>query len=132
MKMTGNAKGEFDVKLIPQTDERVIPLFGRMTIDKAFRGDLTGSSQGQMLSAGTAIKNSAGYVAIEKVEGVLQGKRGTFVLEHNATMDKGQGMLNILVVPDSGTDELLGLTGKLNIIIEGGKHFYDFVYELPE
>jgi hypothetical protein len=124
------AKGEFDVKLVPQTDERTIPLFGRMTIDKTFHGDLEGSSKGQMLSTGTSVKNSAGYVAIEKVDAVLQGKRGTFVLEHNAIMNKGEGMLNIIVVPDSGTGELEGITGKMEIIITGGKHFYNFEFEL--
>ncbi len=130
--MNLQAKGEFNVKLKPLTDEREIPLFGRMSIDKEFSGDLVGTSLGQMLSAGTAIPNSAGYVAIEKVDGTLHGRQGTFVLQHNATMDKGVGILNIIVVPDSGTDELLGLTGNLKIIRKDGKHFYEFDYELPE
>ena len=125
------AKGEFDVKIIPQQDERAIPLFGRMTLDKEFRGDIVATSQGQMLSSGTAIPNSAGYVAIERVEGTLHGKQGTFVLQHNAIMDKGEGTLNIVVVPDSGTGELVGLTGKLNIIRKDKKHFYEFEYMLP-
>jgi hypothetical protein len=129
--MTFHANGEFDVKIVPQKEERIIPLFGRMTIDKTFRGDLVGTSQGQMLSAGTAVKNSAGYVAIELVEGTLHGRNGSFVLEHNAIMNKGEGALNIIVVPDSGTGELAGLTGKLNIIIIEGKHFYEFEYNLP-
>jgi hypothetical protein len=129
--MTIQAKGEFEVKIVPQKEERVIPLFGRMTIDKTFSGDLVGKSQGQMLSSGTTVKNSAGYVAIELVEGTLHGKNGSFVLEHNAIMNKGEGTLNIIVVPDSGTGELTGLSGKLNIIITGGKHFYEFEYELP-
>ncbi|MCW3122369.1 MAG: hypothetical protein JWQ38_1861 [Flavipsychrobacter sp.] len=125
------AKGEFEVKLLPQTDERAIPLFGRMTIDKVFRGDLEGTSQGQMISTGTTVSNSAGYVAIERVEGRLNGKKGAFALQHNAIMNKGEGSLNVIVVPDSGTDELTGLTGKLNIIRKDGKHFYEFDYELP-
>ena len=130
--MTAHAKGDFDVKLIPKQGDRPIPLFGRMTIDKEFRGDLVGASQGQMLSTGTAVANSAGYVAIEQVTGTLWGKAGTFVLEHNAIMNKGRGTLNIIVVPDSGTGNLIGLTGKMNITIIGGKHFYDLEYELPE
>ena len=108
--MSNHAKGEFSVKLVPQTDERSIPMFGRMSIDKEFHGDLSGTSQGQMLSAGTAVPNSAGYVAIEKVTGSLAGKKGSFILQHNATMNKGAPLLNIIVVPDSGTDDLAGLT----------------------
>ena len=130
--MTFQAKGEFEVKLIPQTGDRAIPLFGRMTIDKSFHGDLQGTSQGQMLSAGTTVPNSAGYVAIERVEAILNGKRGTFVLQHNATMNKGEPMLNIIVVPDSGTDELTGMAGRLNIIIKDKKHFYELEYTLPD
>ncbi|MBA4167490.1 MAG: DUF3224 domain-containing protein [Chitinophagaceae bacterium] len=130
--MTAQAKGQFEVKIIPQKEDREIALMGRMTIDKVFHGDLEGSSQGQMLSSGTAIPNSAGYVAIEKVEGTLQGKRGTFVLQHHATMNKGEAMLEIIVIPDSGTDQLLGLSGKLNIIRKEGKHFYEFEYTLPD
>ncbi len=126
------AKGEFIVRLKPLADDREIPLFGRMSIDKEFTGDLVGTSMGQMLSAGTAVPNSAGYVAIEKVDGTLNGRRGTFVLQHNATMDKGVGTLNIIVVPDSGTAKLTGLKGNLNIIRKDGKHFYEFDYELPE
>lgn len=128
--MKAIAKGEFDVKIVPQQEERAIPLLGRMSIDKEFRGDIIGTSQGQMLSAGTAVPNSAGYVAIEKVTGTLQGKRGSFVLQHNATMNKGEGKMNIIVVPDSGTDDLAGLSGQLNIIIDDKKHFYEFEYEL--
>ena len=126
------AKGEFEVKLVPQKDEQVIPLFGRLTINKTFSGDLTGTSQGQMLSSGTAIPNSAGYVAIERVDGKLHGKQGTFVLQHNATMNRGEPVLNVIVVPDSGTGELEGLTGKLNIVIKDKKHYYEIEYTLPE
>jgi hypothetical protein len=130
--MKAIAKGEFTVKIIPQTEDRQLPLFGRMTIDKAFYGDIIGTSQGQMLSAGTQIPNSAGYVAIERITGTIHGKRGTFVLQHNATMNRGEGNLNIVVVPDSGTEELAGLTGNLSISIKDKKHFYEFEYELPD
>lgn len=127
-----HAKGEFEVKLVPITDDRTIPLTGRMTIDKEFHGDLEGSSEGQMLSAGTAVSNSAGYVAIERVEGSLNNKKGSFFLQHNAIMDKGKGTLNIIIIPDSGTDELKGITGKLSIEIVNKRHFYDLEYSLPE
>ncbi|MBO9205291.1 MULTISPECIES: DUF3224 domain-containing protein [Niastella] len=130
--MTRYAKGEFEVKLVPQTDEREIPLLGRLSIDKVFHGDIVGSSQGQMLSARTAVPASAGYVAIERVEATINNKKGSFVLQHNATMSNGEFMLNIIVVPDSGTDELTGIAGKLNIIMKDKKHFYEMEYILPE
>jgi hypothetical protein len=129
--MTLYAKGEFEVKLVPQTEEREIPNMGRLSIDKVFRGDIEGTSQGQMLSAKTAVPASAGYVAIERVEATINGKKGAFVLQHNATMNKGEPMMNIIVIPDSGTDELTGIAGKLTIIIKDKKHFYEMEYTLP-
>ena len=107
-------------------------MLARMTIDKTFTGDLAGTTQGQMLSARTAVPDSAGYVAIERVEGTLAGKKGSFVLQHSATMDRGVPAQTITVVPDSGMDELEGLTGTLTIIIAEGKHSYDFAYSLPD
>lgn len=128
-----HATGSFDVKLTPQplTDTSDSTL-GRMSIDKKFHGDLDASSKGEMLSAMTAVKGSAGYVAMEKVTGTLAGKTGTFVLQHHATMDRGTPHLAIEVVPDSGTGQLAGITGTMNIRITEGKHFYDFDYALPE
>lgn len=103
---------------------------GRMSIDKHFHGDLEGHSIGQMLSAMSPVKGSAGYVAIERVTGVLGGRSGSFVLQHTGIMDRGVPSLTVTVVPDSGTDALAGLTGRLEIKIEGGKHFYEFEYSL--
>ena len=129
--MSNRATGTFEVKLNPQDEGAEAPV-GRMTIDKQFQGDLVGTSKGQMLMAGSeSEKGSAGYVAIEKVTGTLNGRRGTFYLQHNATMNRGAGELNIIVIPDTGAGELTGLSGKMNIIIEGGKHSYEFDYELP-
>jgi hypothetical protein len=130
--VTSRATGTFDVKITPlgtDTPAEGSPL-GRMSIDKQFHGDLEGTSTGEMLTAGTGIKNSAGYVAMERVTGRLHGKRGTFALQHNATMTRGEGSLNIIVVPDSGTGDLTGLSGRLNIEITGGKHVYAFEYSL--
>ncbi len=124
------ATGPFDVKLVPQMGDQMDADLSRMTIDKQFHGDLQGTSKGQMLSARTSVKNSAGYVAIEKVTGTLGGKRGSFVLQHNATMTRGVPYLNIIVVPDSGTDELTGLSGTMKINIDAGKHSYEFEYSL--
>jgi hypothetical protein len=129
--MTNKATGTFTVKIVPQTD-RIIPLFSRMTLDKEIHGDLEAATQGQMLAAGTATPNSAGYVAIERVVGTLHGKKGSFVLQHNATMNRGVPSLNITVVPDSGTDELTGLSGIFTVIIEEGKHSFEFVYTLSD
>ena len=130
--MSDRATGTFEVKLNPQ-DEGSEAAVGRMTIDKQFQGDLMGTSKGQMLMAGSeSVQGSAGYVAIEKVTGTLNGRRGTFYLQHNATMNRGVGELNIIVIPDTGADQLTGLSGRMNIVIEGGKHSYEFDYELPE
>jgi len=102
----------------------------RMSIDKQFHGDLEASSQGEMLSAGTDVKGSAGYVAIERVSGSLHGRNGSFVLQHNATMTRGVPYLNIIVVPDSGVGELVGLGGIMRINIADGKHSYEFEYTI--
>jgi hypothetical protein len=103
-----------------------------MAIDKQFRGDLEGSSRGEMLTAGTDVKGSAGYVAIERVTGPLHGRSGSFVLQHNGIMTRGAPQLAIAVVPDSGTGELAGLAGRMTIEIDEGAHSYGFEYTLGE
>jgi hypothetical protein len=126
------AAGPFDVKITPQDDSSDDPLLNRMMLDKSYLGDLEASSKGQMLTAGTAVKGSGAYVAIEKVTGVLNGRSGTFILQHTGTMNQGAPQLAIIVVPDSGTGDLRGLSGKMNITIApDGKHSYDLEYELP-
>jgi len=110
--MTNHATGTFEVKLAPQDDKSDDKSMGRMTIDKQWHGDLEGSSQGQMLTGGDVAKGSAGYVAMEKFTGTLKGRKGSFILQHSATMTKGEGQLTITVVPDSGAGELAGLSGK--------------------
>lgn len=131
--VTMRASGTFDVKVAPLAAYDTAPgsPLARMSIDKQFHGDLEATSKGEMLAAGTAVKGSAGYVAVERVSGTLKGRRGSFILQHNATMSRGVPALNIIVVPDSGTDELEGLTGTMQIIIENGKHSYEFDYTLP-
>jgi hypothetical protein len=127
------ATGSFEVRLQPLSNSEVSddPLFGRLLLTKKFSGDLAGSARGQMLSAGTDTQGSAGYVAIDRFTGSLEGHRGSFVLQHSGSMNRGVPTLSIMVVPDSGTDELQGLTGTLSINIIDGKHFYDFIYSLP-
>lgn len=127
------ATGPFDVKLAPQPPAPGIESanLGRQTIDKQFHGDLEATSLGEMIAAMGGVQGSAGYVAMERVTGVLHGKRGTFVLQHTGIMDRGAPSLVITVVPDSGTDALTGLTGTMTIQIEQGKHSYVFDYDLP-
>lgn len=124
-----HAAGTFEVKLAPQADDGD-PTLGRLSLDKQFHGDLEGTSRGQMLTAGTDVEGSAGYVAIERVRGTLHGRRGTFALQHSGTMTRGAPSLTIHVVPDSGTEELAGLSGNMSITIAEGRHSYDFEYAL--
>jgi hypothetical protein len=128
------AKGTFEAKIapLPHYNTSEDAKLARMSIDKQFQGDLVGTSQGEMLSAGTAIKGSAGYVAIERVIGKLNGRSGSFALQHNATMTRGAPYLNIVVVPDSGTEGLAGLRGSMHIVIDKGNHSYEFEYDFPE
>lgn len=125
--------GKFEVKLTP-LDSYAKGIYGnslgRMSIDKTFEGDLQATSKGEMLSALTPEKGSAGYVAIEQVTGTLEGRKGGFVLQHFGTMNKGQDRLILEVVPGSGTGQLTGLTGNMAIKIEDGQHSYEFEYEL--
>ncbi len=131
--VTTRARGTFQVKLTPQaTDSTAHGTLASMSIDKRFEGDLEATSEGAMLSAGTTVKGSAGYVAIERVSGTLHGRRGTFVLQHSGTMTRGAPQLTITVVPDSGTDQLVGLAGTMTITIAGGKHSYELEYTLSD
>ena len=133
MPTTQHAAGTFDVTLSPQPASSPTPgaALGRMLLDKRYHGDLDGTAQGQMLSAGTVTTGSAGYVAMEHVAGRLQGRSGSFILQHHGLMNRGKPQLSIVVVPDSGTGELAGLAGTMDIRIAEGKHFYSFDYTLP-
>ncbi|MBK7593744.1 MAG: DUF3224 domain-containing protein [Gemmatimonadetes bacterium] len=128
-----HASGPFDVKLIPQQDDPATAgPFGRMLLDKHFHGDLEGTSNGQMLAGRTAVAGSAAYVAMEAVTGSLHGRTGTFMLSHVGIMNRGAASLSVSVVPDSGTDELVGLSGTLQINIDAGKHSYHFDYTFDQ
>jgi len=133
--MPNHATGAFDVKLTPQSlaEAPSDSGLGRMALAKEFHGELEATSMGEMLTAMSNVQGSGAYVAVERVTGKLDGYSGSFMLQHTGVMTRGVPQLTITVVPDSGTDGLTGLTGKLNIRIEaGGKHFYDFDYELPQ
>ena len=130
--MTQVAKGTFTVKLspLPFDGQPEASKLGRLSIDKQISGDLVAATSGQMLSAMTDTKGSAGYVAIERVVGSLHGRTGSFVLQHSGTMNRGAPGLSVTVVPDSGTDDLVGLQGDFKIVIAEGRHSYEFSYSL--
>lgn len=130
---TMKATGTFEVKSTPVAAEDKVgdPLIGRLALDKQFSGALTGTSKGQMLGFQGETPGTGGYVAMEMVNGTLDGKKGSFALQHIGTMGDSKFDLNISVVPGSGTGELKGISGKMAVIIEGGKHSYVFEYTLP-
>jgi hypothetical protein len=132
--MTSKAAGTFEVKTAPLAPDEALSAtsIGRYSLDKTFRGDLTGASAGEMLGAGSLATGTAGYVAIEEVTGTLNGLSGSFALQHLGTMDGGRFEINVQVVPGSGTGGLMGITGTMKINIEGGKHSYELEYALPE
>ncbi|WP_322081111.1 DUF3224 domain-containing protein [Burkholderia sp. BCC1972] len=132
MKLLAN--GPFEVKLNPESLSAVAEHsgLGRMSLDKQFHGDLEAVSHGEMLAFRSSVQGSAGYVAMETVQGVLGGRQGSFVLQHSSTMTRGEPKQSITVVPDSGTGELLGLSGSMIIHIDDGLHSYGFDYELPD
>lgn len=126
------ATGNFEVKTIPQPPEEAAggEAIGRLLLDKHFHGDLEAESIGTMLGARTAVAGSAGYVAIEKVTGSLKGRAGSFLLQHYGLMTRGALEQTVTVIPDSGTDELAGMSGKMIIQIENGTHAYRLEYDL--
>ena len=126
---TNRAVGTFEVKMVPQpsTDESTV---GRMALEKQFRGDLEATSLGQMLAFMSGVKGSAGYVAMERVVGTLHGLAGSFTLQHSGTMNRSVPTLSVTVVPDSGIDDLAGLSGRMDIIIDASGHSYVFEYEI--
>lgn len=131
--MTTRVSGTFEVKMTPQVaDKDADSGVGRYSLDKQFNGDLEGTSKGEMLAVGTAVEGSAGYVAMELVKGKLNGRSGSFALQHIGIMTRGAAELNVTVVPDSGTDQLVGLAGRMTINIDAGKHSYEFEYTLAE
>lgn len=129
--MRKTIRGEFDVKMLPQAPDTALgEAIGRFGLDKRFHGALDATSRGQMLAFRSAVEGSAGYVAMEQVDGTLDGRAGTFVLQHSGTMDRGAQRLDLNVVPDSGTGELVGLRGSMQIEIADGKHYYIFEYAI--
>ena len=132
--MKSRATGTFEVKMSPQTvhDEALGSAVSRLSLEKQFHGDLQATSKGEMLASRSVVQGSAGYIALEQVTGTLQGRVGTFVLQHSGTMARGVPQLSVTVVPDSGTGQLVGLSGNLVINVVDGKHLYDFDYSVAD
>jgi hypothetical protein len=132
--MSQRATGSFDVKVTPQKPDTQVARaanLSRLTIDKRFHGDLEGISKGEMLALQTEVKGSAGYVALERVTAKLKGRSGSFVLQHSASMTRGESSSEITVVPDSATGELRGLSGRMNISVGAdGAHAYEFDFKI--
>ena len=128
------AKGEFEVKRIPQEELDIGggACVGHSRFDKRFRGPLDAASVVHMLAVMSPVAGSGAYVAIERIEGTLDGRRGSFFAQHNGVMDRGKPSLDLTVVPDTGTDGLVGLRGRIAIDIVDGKHFYTFDYDLDD
>jgi hypothetical protein len=128
------ARGSFTVEVKPQAEPTSVEgvSLGRLSLDKRFEGDLAATGKGEMLTALTPIKGSAGYVAIERVTGTLHGRGGSFVFQHTGIMDRGAQQLSITVVPGSGTDALVGLAGTFKLSMVEGRHLYEFEYSLPQ
>jgi hypothetical protein len=130
--MPTHAAGPFEVKVVPVEDKSLEPGVGRMALDKQYHGDLEATGKGQMLTAGAPQKGGGGYVAMEKVTGTLNGRSGSFVLQHTGIMKANVPDMTISVVPESGTGQLEGIAGTMTITIApGGKHSYAFAYTLP-
>ena len=132
--MSAVARGSFTVEMKPQAEPTSVEgvSLGRVSLDKRFEGDLAATGKGEMLTALTPIKGSAGYVAIERVTGTLHGRGGSFVFQHTGIMDRGAQQLSITVVPGSGTDALAGIAGTFKLSIVEGRHLYEFEYSLPQ
>ena len=131
--MSTHVSGSFSITMTPATTPQRSgrTALGRMLLDKVYKGDLAATASGEMLSAVTDPKGAAGYVAVESITGVLQGRQGSFVVQHAGTMADGKQELSIVIVPHSGTGQLEGISGTMGIRIEAGQHFYDLDYSLP-
>ena len=133
--MPHHAEGPFDVKTLPLPagEATTGAALGRFSLDKQYHGALEATGKGEMLSSGSPQTGSAGYVAIEEVIGSLDGRKGSFALQHWGTLNAGEAELRIEIVPGSGSGELAGIAGTLTIdIASGGKHTYALDYTLPE
>ena len=124
------ARGTFAVTLTPE--ESGLAQIGRFALEKVYAGDAVGAGTGIMLSAGDPATGEAGYVALEVASVRLHGRTGTFAMQQLGTMSGGEQHLTYVVTPGSGTGDLAGISGRLDLEIRDGQHHYDLVYELPD
>jgi hypothetical protein len=129
-----DASGPFNVTVTPtgDPDRTGCTQTGRMLLDKQYFGDLSATGRGQMLTAVTDTKGSAAYVAIETISGTLGGREGSFAIQHAGSMGGGAEHIAITIVPDSGSGQLVGISGTMSILREEGKHAYALRYTLPQ
>jgi Protein of unknown function (DUF3224) len=132
--MTHHAAGTFEVKVQPLPEDEKVPglKVARFAFDKQWKGDLEGTSKGEMMATNAGDKGSGGYVAVEQIDGRLSGHTGSFAVVHKGTMEGGSFDLVVEVVPGSGTGQLAGISGRITITIAGGKHSYAMDYALPD
>jgi hypothetical protein len=128
------ARGTFEVEAErhPPYDTAPGATIGRTSLTKVFQGDVVGTSTVEMLSAVSEVHGSAGYVAIERIDGSVHGRAGSFVVQHNGIMTRGAPELSITIVPDSGTGELAHIAGAMKIDIVDGAHHYTLDYTFAE
>ena len=125
-----NATGTFEVKMLPPSGPAPNDGFMRLSIDKTFQGSLEGTSRVEMMATSDGTSPSGGYVALERFTGKLDGKAGSFIMQHSGTMSPGSSEIKVLVSPGSGSGELTGISGTLEIRREGKQHFYTLRYVL--
>lgn len=130
-RMKKTVTGTFEVKMLPPAAPPVEGDFVRLSLDKTFEGPLKGTSRVEMLASNAGTTGSGGYVALEKFTGKLDGRAGTFIMQHSGIMAPGMMDIKVLVSPGSGTGELENIAGSLEIRKEGKQHFYTLHYELP-
>lgn len=120
----------FEIQLRPDEAGELDGTAGRFEFTKSWSGGIEGTGRGFMASGGDPQSGSAGYVALELVEGTLDGRSGSFLLQQFGLMDSGGQRLEYAVVPGSGTGELTGLTGTVSLTVEGGVHQVELDYSL--
>jgi hypothetical protein len=125
------AKGTFKANLVPgeTLDDRNGVQLGLAHVSKTFAGDLVGTSETSVMTVMTP--QPAAYVGIERFDGSLHGRNGTFVLQHNAGVVAGEQWMTWKIVETSGTGELAGIRGEGQIIIDpDGSHSYELEYDI--
>lgn len=128
MSETTSSEAHFDIDLRP--GDALLPDSGRFDFTKTWGGAMVGTGHGVMLSAGDPATGAAGYVALERFEGSLDGRTGGFALQQSGTMSNAGAEMSYLIVPGSGTDDLTGIAGAIELITDTGTHQVRIDYRL--